>query len=315
MVIAFILLVALLILYLVYDYLVNYQRNKTIDRILYGFDDTSYQTTDSQESVTPLLNMSAVRKITQESVILSILDLNLKRSLLKISTPKALILITTVCFGSSVASYFYFKKLSVSVGIFFISGLFQWKIIKFLSDRQRKKHDEQLTTLIATMLSTMRSGGTPMQALHTTAENSPDPIATSVRGVLNNLQLGRTPNQVWKDWSDYWDTKHTKLLSAGIRLKWETGGEMTKMIEHIQETFEFSRRIELRVASVTALSKLSAIVLSIITPAIALLIYFKRPDLMENMIADENGATILMVAGGLVVLGYFWMRSIGRLKS
>jgi tight adherence protein B len=309
------LLIVILVLYLVYDYLINYQRNKIYDRVTYGFDYTSYESQAKETSAIPLLNVSAVKSMTENSAILRRLELNLKRSMLKISTGKALILILIISILASLMAYIYFGNLLVAIGVFVATIFLQWNVVKFLSDRQRKKHDEQLSTLIATMLSTMRSGGTPMQALHTTAENSPEPIASSIEDVLNNLKLGRSPNQVWKDWSDYWDSKHTKLLSSGIRLKWETGGEMTKMIEHIQETFEFSRRIELKIASVTALSKLSAIVLSIITPAIGLLIYFKRPDLMDNMIADENGSIILMVAAGLVILGYFWMRKIGKLGS
>jgi tight adherence protein B len=313
MVLGYFLLIALLVLYLVYDYLINYQRNRIIDRVTFGFDDTSYDSQLDEQNASPLLNVSAVKSMTENNAILKLFALNLKRSSLKISTGKALSFILIASVSAGGIAYFYVGKLLVSVGVFFALIFLQWHVVKFLSDRQRKKHDEQLSTLIATMLSTMRSGGTPMQALHTTAENSPEPIASSVEDVLNNLKLGRSPNQVWKDWSDYWDSKHTKLLSSGIRLKWETGGEMTKMIEHIQETFEFSRRIELKIESVTALSKLSAIVLSIITPAIALLIYMKRPDLMDNMIADENGSMILMVAAGLVILGYFWMRKIGRL--
>ena len=306
-------LIIALVVYLILDFIVNYQRNRMYDRITYGFVNEQEET-ESSNLASQILDISALKTITNESAILKRFEYNLERSGLTISTANALFLMSITSILIAAYVYFYFGKITYSIAAFFISSFIYWKVISIISDFRAKKHDNQLGTLLATLLSTMRSGGTALQALHTTSENSPEPISSSIGNVLNNLQLGRNPNVVWKEWGDFWDTKHTKLLSSGIRLKWETGGEMTKMLEHIQETFEFSKRIELRVASLTAMSKLSAIVLSLITPAIAGLIYSQRPDFMDNMINDEYGRIWLMAAAGLVILGFFWMRSLAKLK-
>lgn len=311
--IIFFAIVIALIAYLIFDFIVNYQRNRIYDRITYGFVDEQKEQ-ESSLLTSQILDISALKTLTNESAILKRFEYNLERSGLKISTAKALLLMFLFSLTIAAIVYFYLQNAIYGLIAFLISPLIYWKIISIVSDLRAKKHDNQLGTLLATLLSTMRSGGTPLQALHTTSENSPEPIASSIANVLNNLQLGRNPNVVWKEWGDFWNTKHTKLLSSGIRLKWETGGEMTKMLEHIQESFEFSKRIELRVASLTAMSKLSAIVLSLITPAIAGLIYSQRPDFMDNMIHDEYGKIWLMAAAGLVVLGFFWMRSLAKLK-
>jgi tight adherence protein B len=313
---AFILLLIIgaLVAYLLYDYFVNYQRNQQFERITIGFEPTQFEEEQTGTSLA-IINVNRIKALTEESPILKKLSLNLQRAGIIINVLTAFLLIVIVSSIIATAAYMWSDKWWTLPLAGISSFLLQWNTIKFFSTQKQKKHDNQLSTLISTFLTTMRSGGTPMQALTTTAINGPQPIAGSIQGILDNLQLGRSPNMVWKEWADYWDTKHTRLIATGIRLKWETGGEMTRMIEHIQETFEFSKRIELRVDSVTALTKLSAVVLSLITPGMGLLLYFKRPDLMNNMIEDELGLQLLYVAAGLVVLGFFWMRKLGKLKG
>lgn len=310
----FFIIIGALIAYLLFDYLVNYQRNQQYERITIGFEPTQLEQEDEGTRLS-IINVNRIKALTEQSPILTKLSLNLRRAGIIINVLLAFLLIIIVSSVVATASYMWSNKWW-AIPITWISVfLLQWNTVKMFSTMKQKKHDDQLATLMSSFLSTMRSGGTPMQALTTTANNGPQPIASSIQGILDNLQLGRSPNMVWKEWADYWDTKHTRLLATGIRLKWETGGEMTRMIEHIQEMFEVSKRIELKVDSVTALSKLSAVVLSLITPGMFVLLYYQRPDIMNNMIEDDMGIKMLYTAGGLVVLGFFWMRKLGKLKS
>ncbi len=310
----FFIIIGGLVAYLLFDYLTNYQRNQQYERITIGFEPNQLEQEDEGTRLA-IINVNRIRALTEQSPILTKLSLNLQRSGIVINVLVAFLLIIIVSAIVATAAYMWSDKWWTLPITGISVYLLQWNTIKMFSTIKQKKHDDQLATLISSFLSTMRSGGTPMQALTTTANNAPQPIAGSIQGILDNLQLGRSPNMVWKEWADYWDTKHTRLLATGIRLKWETGGEMTRMIEHIQEMFEVSKRIDMRVDSVTALTKLSAVVLSLITPGMFLLLYFKRPDIMNNMIADETGLKMLYIAAGLVVLGFFWMRKLGKLKS
>jgi tight adherence protein B len=307
-------IIGALIAYLLFDYFTNYQRNQQFERITIGFEPTQLEQEEAGTNLA-IININRIKALTEQSPILTKLSLNLQRAGIVINVLLAFLLIVIISSIIATAAYMWSDKWWTLPLAWISTYLLQWNTIKFFSTQKQKKHDNQLSTLISTFLTTMRSGGTPMQALTTTAINGPQPIAGSIQNILDNLQLGRNPNAVWKEWADYWDTKHARLLATGIRLKWETGGEMTKMIEHIQDTFEFSKRIELRVESVTALTKLSAIVLSFITPGMFLLLYFKRPDLMDNMFADETGVKLLYTSAGLVILGFFWMRKLGKLKG
>ena len=90
---------------------------------------------------------------------------------------------------------------------------------------------------------------------------------------------------------------------------------MSAILRHVLETLEFNKRMELRVSTLTAQSKLSAWVLSMLPVALAILTKSYRPDLFNAMLYDPLGQDLLMAAGFMTVFGFFWLRKIAKLKN
>lgn len=312
--ILFVILLAVLLMYLVYDIYMDSQRQKIMERLEFGFENQAEEPPSLWEGAVNLMQVNAIRQLLLRSVITRVLDLTVRRAGLKFSLFEAMfILIFIACFGS-MAIYFYAKNLATTVAAFFLSPLAVFLIWRLLAQRQQKRIDLQLPGLINSMLTTMRAGGTPIQALHATSRNADNPMRDSISQVLNQLQLGQSPLLVWKDWSDFWDTKSTRLLSTGIRVKWEAGGQMASVLEHILESIEFRRKIEQRINTLTTQAKLGSILLSIIPPLLVYLQYRVKPELVIEMFNDPIGKQLYVVAGILTAVGFFWLRKMAKIK-
>jgi tight adherence protein B len=311
----FILLIGGLLAYLVFDYITTTKTDRILERLNIGFESREEENISLWEGAADLLQLEAIRNLLLTSAITRGFDIRIKRAGIKFSLLQVISIMFTATIIAAVLSYFYFKVFFAFVlPVILIPAIF-WFVFSFLSARQQKRHDHQLSAMVTGLLTTMRSGGTPIQAMQATVRNSANPMKDSISGVLNNLQIGRSPNLVWKEWADFWGTKNTKLLATGIRLKWEAGGQMTTILEHILESIEFNKRIELRVGTLTAQSKLSAWVLSLLPLALGLLQYFYRPDLISSMLSDSFGTGMLIYAGVSTVLGFLWLQKIAKLKS
>lgn len=311
----FILLIGALFAYLVFDYFASVKTDRVLERLNVGFESREEENISLWEGAADLLQLEAIRNLLLTSAITRGFDIRIKRAGVKLSLLQVISIMFTTTVIAAVLSYFYFKVFfAFTLHLLLIPSLF-WFVFSFLSARQQKRHDHQLSAMVTGLLTTMRSGGTPIQAMQATVRNSANPMKDSISNVLNNLQIGRSPNLVWKEWADFWGTKNTKLLATGIRLKWEAGGQMTTMLEHILESIEFNKRIELRVGTLTAQSKLSAWVLSLLPLALGLLQYFYRPDLISSMLSDSFGTGMLIYAGVSTVLGFLWLQKIAKLKS
>lgn len=105
------------------------------------------------------------------------------------------------------------------------------------------------------------------------------------------------------------------MFALGVRLKWESGGQMSAILNHVLNSLEFRRRMELRVMTITAQARLSVYILTALPFIIGLMTYSIRPDLFEEMINDEFGRKALMFCGVLMTVGFFWLRKMARLEK
>lgn len=306
---------AALLIYLIGDYLVTAREDQIRERLTAGMLDGEAEEVSLWADASDLLKVDEFRKLIEKSALTRNLDINLKKSGIKLSLLQSIaILVASACLGG-VAVYFYFKELSLSIAGVLLLPIGLWILLGFQAQRRSKKHDEQLPAFITSIITTMGAGGTPMQALQAVSRNSPSPIAESITSIVNAMQLGKSPNIAWKEWSDFWGTKSCKLFSTGVRLKWETGGQMTTILHHILETLEFHKRMELRVSTLTAQAKLSAWVLSALPAGLAMLTNAYRPDLFDAMLSDPLGIKLLTAAGVMSLLGFIWLRKIAQLKN
>lgn len=311
-----IVLIIILLLYLLYDLYAAMRRDKLIERLNLGFSENEDEEIASLwEGASNLLQLRKLRNLLYSSVISRKFDLLIRRSALGINFIQVMTLMILSTVALCLLAYFLELSFSFIIAPALLIPITFWFVFKFYSSRQQKRLDDQLAAMITSLLTTMRAGGTPLQALQATVKNASNPMRDSIETVMNNLQLGKTANTVWKEWADYWDTKNTKLLATGIRLKWESGGEMSAILEHILQSIEFNKRIELKVGALTAQSKASAFVLGALPFFLFALQYQQRPDLIQGMLHSEAGNWMLFYSFTSAIIGLFVLLRVAKLKS
>ena len=307
-------LLTVLLLFLIYDIYLDGKRQRVRERLAFGFEQQEVKQASLWEGAGDLLQVTVIRQLLLRSILTRTIDVTIKRAGFRFGLLQALFILVFISLFSAVASYYFMHSLTLTLGMVFLTPLMIFSAWRVLAERQQNKIDLQLPSLINSMLTTMRAGGTPIQALHATSRNAENPMKESITHVLNQLQLGQSPIIVWKEWSEFWDTKSCRLLSTGIRVKWESGGQMASVLEHILESIEFRRKIEQRINTLTTQAKLGSIVLSLIPPLLVFLQYRVRPSLVQEMFSDPVGKKIYIYAGVLTLIGFFWLRKMARIK-
>jgi len=308
----FILLVLFL---LIREVIANEKRNNLIERLNYGLEsDTEDDAPSLWDGASDVLKVAKIRAALYQSPLLSKFDLMLRRANIKISLLTAILIFIAASAISAVSAYLYWGSFRSLVASLLVLPTLLWSGLSILSSNRQKKLDTQLPALISNFLTTLNAGGTPVQALQSAAKNAPDPMASAMGLIMENISLGKSPQVVWQDWADFWDTKSTKLVATGIKIKWETGGQMTAILQHISETLEFNKRMELRVSTLTAQAKLSSYVLSALPVGLFFLTKSYRPDLFDVMFTDPLGRDLLWASVILTVGGFLWLRKLAKLK-
>jgi len=82
------------------------------------------------------------------------------------------------------------------------------------------------------------------------------------------------------------------------------------LFDTIADTMTKRERLRREIRSLTAEGRLSGIVLSLIAPIFAGVLYLSQPDYLGKLFNNSVGAAAAAFAGFFSVVGWFWLRKI-----
>jgi tight adherence protein B len=285
------------------------------ERLMAGVFDTDEQEVSLWKDAADLLQLTALQNLLSRSPFARALQRRLQHSGLRITLAGAVVLVTVIAAIAAGAVFSLTRRPDFAVGAFLLVVGLAWVGLSELAARRVRALELQLPAFVTQMITTLGGGGTALAAVRNAARNAPAPLGPSMQELVRRLELGVAPVRAWRDWAEGWDSPACRLLSTAVRIKWDAGGEMSTMLGYVLDQLESRRRMELRIDTLTSQARFSAVILISLPFVIGFITYSFNPDLFQEMLADPIGRRALVIAGGLMVLGFFWLRRIARLES
>jgi tight adherence protein B len=285
------------------------------ERLRAGVEEDEPEQVSLWKDTADLLQLTRLRQLVETSPLTRTLELRLKQLSAPWALPKV-VLATTIPIGLMAGvTHVALGRPEFSVLTALTVPLLLWWLLKALATHRVHRIEQQLPGLVSQMITALRSGGTPANALRVAAHNTRPPLGPSIAAVIDAVAIGVAPARAWRDWSALWRSRACDLLATAIRLKWEAGGELSTLLEVILDQLEARRQRELRIRTLTAMAKLSTHVLIALPIALAAYTWSINPRLFNEMVSDPIGVRALWITAGLLVVGYVWMRKIAKLED
>jgi tight adherence protein B len=285
------------------------------ERLMAGVFDADEQDVSLWQDAADLLQLTALQRLLSHSPFARALQQRLRRSGLRITLAGAVLLATATAGVVAGIAFVLTRRPDWALAALLIVLLLAWLVLSELAARRVRALELQLPAFVTQMITTLGGGGTALSAVRNAARNAPPPLGPTMQELVRRLELGIAPVQAWRDWAEGWDSPACRLLSTAVRMKWDAGGEMSTMLGYVLDQLESRRRMELRIDTLTSQARFSTLVLISLPFVIGFITYSFNPDLFHEMLADPIGQKALMIAGGLMLLGFFWLRRIARLGS
>jgi tight adherence protein B len=183
----------------------------------------------------------------------------------------------------------------------------------YVGFRERQRllaFERQLPDTLTLLASSLRAGFSLMQGLEAVAQEISDPMRKELQRVFTEVRLGRPVEDALADAAERMDSNDLRWTVMAIRIQREVGGNLAVLLDTVADTMVKRERVRRELRALTAEGRLSAVVLSLITPLLALAIYLIQPDYLKPLTHDFFGIMGLIVAGILSVVGWFWLRRI-----
>jgi tight adherence protein B len=298
---------------LAYGIFLIFVRDRSVERALQPYVEERASTGDGGREValvdTPLVQraVDATAKLARERGVLQRVEEMLDRADLPVQASEGLFIY--------VVAAIILPLLALVVGglfpffvVFVLAVLLPPAALSFMASQRQRKFTSQLPDMLNLLAGTLRAGYSLLQGVEAVAQEVEDPMGRELRRVLAEARLGRPLEEALQDAAERMKSADFEWAVMAIRIQREVGGNLAELLDTVADTMLQRERLRREVRALTAEGRISAIVLGILPVGLGLVMWSMNPEYMRPLFHDSFGQALVIGAGLLAVVGFYWMK-------
>lgn len=191
-----------------------------------------------------------------------------------------------------------------NIGMAFTAGLGlpRW-VVSFMTARRQKKFTQEFATAIDVIVRSVRSGLPVNEALKIVAKESPEPVGSEFRLLIEGLKVGVTLDQGLKRMYDNTPTPEVSFFAIVMSIQLKSGGNLSEALSNLAAVLRDRKRLEGKIKAMSSEAKASAGIIGSLPVVVGGLVFLTTPDYIKLLFTERMGNLMLL---GCVI----WM-SIG----
>jgi tight adherence protein B len=186
--------------------------------------------------------------------------------------------------------------------------------VTLLRSKQKKRLSlfrDQLPDAIDMLVSAMRAGYSFQAAMKFIGEEVQDPLGPEFSRFYEEQRLGMEVRTALLAMQGRVDSLDLKMFVTAVLIQRETGGNLSEVLGNIGTLMRERAALKADIETLTAESKMSARILSLLPLGVFILINLVNREFMAPMLASSTGVLMFVVAAFCVMLGFWRMLKIG----
>jgi tight adherence protein B len=185
-------------------------------------------------------------------------------------------------------------------------------LLRFAQLRFQRRFLDVFPDAIDLIVRAVKAGLPALDAIDLAAREIAAPVGTEFQRVLDDTRIGVAMADALNRAADRIRVPDFRFFVASIILQRRTGGGLAETLVNLSTLIRQRRALRLKARALTAESKASAAVISIMPFVAGAGLYLVKPDMMALLFADHRGRVMLGVAIVSVLLGIATMSAIIR---
>lgn len=179
--------------------------------------------------------------------------------------------------------------------------------------RMRKRSSAQLPDAVALLSGSVRSGHSLLQAIEHVASDAPEPTRSNFAVVVREIGLGAAQDDALERLAERMSSEDVDLIVSAINVHSQIGGSLAEILDAIGTTIRERALAEGDIRAITAQQRYSAYVLALLPVVTIIGLSLISPDYVAVFFEEGPLRAAAAVAGGMVVVGFFAMRSLASI--
>ena len=202
---------------------------------------------------------------------------------------------------------------AVVAGFIGAMGLPRWYLSKMVKRRQAKFLNE-LANAIDVVVRGVKSGLPLNECLQVISRESPEPIASEFREVVEQQRLGVPLGEALERMCDRLPLAEVRFLSIVIGIQQQAGGNLSEALGNLSGVLRDRLRMQMKIKALSAEAKASAMVLASLPPGVMFMVYLTSPDYIMPFFTSMMGQFMVVVGACWMLTGVLIMRKMINFK-
>jgi tight adherence protein B len=198
------------------------------------------------------------------------------------------------------------------------AGLFLGALpMLFLLQRRstrKKKFEEQFPEALDLLARALRAGHAFQTSLGMVADELGDPVGPEFKRTFDQQNFGLPLKECLLELADRVPLLDVRFFATAVTIQRETGGNLAEILDNlayvVRERFKILRQVRVH----TAHGRFTGYVLLALPAVLGIILSYLSPDHMNTLFTEEMGKKMLLGAGVMQTVGYFWIRQVIKIE-
>jgi tight adherence protein B len=231
------------------------------------------------------------------------------------TTISAVLMTSTVCaviaavIGSLSVRQFWIVPVAGVIGF-----SLPFLVLKIKRGRRLRAFEEQFPEALDLIARALKAGHAFATGLKMAADELPEPVGPEFRKTFEEQNFGLPLKEALENLTFRIPVLDVRFFTTAVLIQRETGGNLSEILENLAHVVRERFKILRQVRVYTAHGRLTGYVLLALPAVLCIALSFINPDHMNLLFRERMGQTLLMIALGMQIAGYVWIRQVVKIE-
>jgi tight adherence protein B len=214
-----------------------------------------------------------------------------------------LLLVVVVAIAAFLIVLHYTGSVLLGIPVAGVAAAVPFVALRFKANQRIAAFEEQFPEAIDLMARALRAGHAFTTALGMVAEEMPDPVGGEFRLAYDRQNFGMPLPEALRALGARVPLVDARFFVTAVLTQREVGGNLSEVLENLATVIRERFKVKRQVRVVTAHARMTAWVLSLMPPVLALILTYLNPETMSVMWTHPTGIRMVALALVLQALG------------
>jgi len=182
--------------------------------------------------------------------------------------------------------------------------------------RTRRLHafEENFPEALDLISRALKAGHAFATGLKMVADEMPEPIGPEFRKTFDEQNFGLPLKDALANLTVRIPLLDVRFFSTAVLIQRETGGNLSEILDNLAEVVRERFKLLRQVRVHTAHGRFTGYILLALPAALGVALSFISPEHMHTLFTQKLGQTMLVGAGVMQTVGYFWIRQVIKIE-